>query len=107
MWRPRKWFVLGLGLVSALIWRRKGPIIWDVLRGFRGMRRERFHGISPLENGLSIDLEMVVRGYRQRLQAIEFPIEERPRLAGTTHFKAFRTGKLLLAYLLDELTRTV
>lgn len=69
------------------------------------MRQERFAGISPLETGLSIDMEIVVRGSRQRLRAVEFPIEERPRLAGTTHFKAFRTSKLLLARLLQELRR--
>jgi glycosyltransferase involved in cell wall biosynthesis len=105
MLRPRKWFVLGLGLVAALLWRRKGPIIWDVLHGFRGMRRDPFFAIGPLEKGLSIDLEMVVRSYRKGLSCIEFPISERPRLAGITHFKALRTGKRLLSYLAAELRR--
>ena len=104
--RPRKWFVLGLALSSALIWRRRGPVIWDVLHGLRGMRRERFFDIDPLEAGLSIDLEIVVRGYRKRFRMIEFPIEERGRLAGTTHFKAYQTGKQLLAYLWTELRRS-
>jgi hypothetical protein len=69
------------------------------------MRRARFFDIEPLETGLSIDLEMVVRGYRKGLRMAEFPVTERTRLAGETHFKAFRTGKLLLAYLLQELRR--
>lgn len=103
--RPRKWFVLALALLSAILWRRKGPLIWDVLHGFRGMRKDRFFGIQPLETGLSIDIEMVVRSYRQRLKAVEFPIAEQPRLEGTTHFKAFRTGRMLLAYLWKELRR--
>lgn len=105
--RPRKWFVLGLGLVSALLWRRNGPIIWDVLHGMRAMRRDRFLAMPPLQTGLSIDLETVVRSYRKQFQAIEFPVTEHSRRGGTTHFKAFRTGKLLLLYLLAELRRPI
>jgi len=104
--RPRKWFVLGLGILSALIWRRKGPIIWDVLHGFRGMRVQRFFAIEPLDTGLSIDLEMVVRGYRRGYRMTEFPVAEKKRVAGKTHFSAFPTGKRLLAYILHELKRS-
>jgi glycosyltransferase involved in cell wall biosynthesis len=105
--RPRKWFVLGLAFMSALFWCRSGPIIWDVLHGMRAMRLDRFLAIEPLGTGLSIDLEMVVRSYRHRFKATEFPVEERKRRGGTTHFKAFRTGKLLLAYLLIEMRRPI
>lgn len=104
--RPRKWFVLGLGLASALIWRREGPVIWDVLHGFRGMRRERFVEIDLLPYGVTADLEMVVRGYRKQYRMTEIPVSEQFRLAGETHFKAFRTGRQLLAYILHELKRS-
>jgi len=105
LFRPRKWFVCGLGFVAALLWRRQGPIIWDVLHGFRAMRCDRFAAIDPLPSGLAVDLEMVVRSYRHRFKAVEFPVIEKPRLAGETHFKAFRTGKILLRYLLSEWRR--
>jgi glycosyltransferase involved in cell wall biosynthesis len=105
--RPRKWFVEGLGLLSWLIWARKGPIVWDVLHGMRAMRRDRFWEIDPLTSGLSIDLEMVVRCYRHGFRTVEFPIVENPRIEGKTHFAAWRTGKLLLRYLLTELRRTI
>lgn len=103
--RPRKWFVLALGGLAAAIWRRKGPVIWDVLHGFRAMRRDRFFAINPLPSGLSIDLEMVVRSYRHSFRAIEFPVAEQARRDGETHFKAFPTGKRLLAYVLREFRR--
>lgn len=105
--RPRKWFVLGLALLSAAIWCRKRPIVWDVLHGLRGLRRDRIRAIEPLPMGLSIDLEMVVRSYRHRLNVVEFPVVENPRPAGGTHFKAFPTGKLLLKYLVAELQRKI
>jgi glycosyltransferase involved in cell wall biosynthesis len=105
LFRFRKWFVLFLALIANLAWRRKGPMIWDVLHGFRGMRKDSFLKIDPLPYGLSIDLEMVARAYRLNLQAVEFPITERPRLSGATHFKAFSTGKKLMYYLWTELGR--
>lgn len=103
--KPRKWFVLALAILASVLWRREGPIVWDVLHGLRAMRRETFFSIAPLEHGLSIDLEMVVGAYRRRLKRVEFPITELPRPHGGTHFKAFPTGRKLLGYLLFELTR--
>lgn len=105
LFRPRKWFVLILAYITSLLWRREGPRIMDVLHGFRGMRRDRFFEIDPLAHGLSIDLEMVARGYKRKLRMVEFPTIERSRPFGDTHFKAFSTGKRLLAYLVRELSR--
>lgn len=103
--KPRKWFVIGLGLLVSVLWRRRGPIAWDVLHGFRGMRRDAFLGIDPLPAGVSIDLEMVARAYRGGLRVESFPVEERARLGGSTHFKAWPTGKRLLHYVWRELRR--
>ena len=103
--KPRKWFVLALALAAATLWRREGNVVWDVLHGFRAMRRDTFFSISPLQRGLSIDLEMVVRSYRHGLRRIEFPVGERARPEGRTHFPAVTTGAKLLRYLLFELTR--
>jgi glycosyltransferase involved in cell wall biosynthesis len=105
LFRFRKWFVLLLAIIASMAWRRNGPMIWDVLHGFRGMRKEAFIGINPLPDGLSIDLEMVVRAYRLNLRVAEFPVEERSRISGVTHFKAFSTGRKLIYYLWTELGR--
>jgi hypothetical protein len=104
--KPRKWFVIGLGLTATLLWRRTGPPVWDVLHGFRGIRKDRFEAVSPLPKGVSIDLEMVVRAYKKGWRIETFPVEERERLQGTTHFKAWPTGKRLLRYLWFELWRS-
>ncbi len=103
--RLRKWFVMGLGLVAGLLWRREGTYVVDVLHGYRGMTRSAFYAIGPLPDGLSMDLEMVVRSYRLRLPRAEFPVQERPRIAGASHFKAFPTAPKLFRYLLFELGR--
>jgi glycosyltransferase involved in cell wall biosynthesis len=103
--KHRKWFVMGLGLLTSALWRRSGPRIWDVLHGFRGMRKSAFLGIAALPRGVSIDLEMVARSYKRRFRVATFPVEERPRLGGSTHFKAWPTGKRLLKYVWHELGR--
>jgi hypothetical protein len=84
---------------------RKSPMIWDVLHGFRAMRRDRFFAIDPPPAGRSVDLEMVVRSYRHDFRAIEFPVIAQSRRVGNTHFKEFPTGKRLLWYIMKELHR--
>ena len=104
-WRPRKWAVLGLASAAALVWRREGPWVRDVLHGFKGWKRSAFNRMKILDVGLSIDIEMVVRAYKSRIPRIEFPTTEISRVYGETHFKLLPTGKRLLAYLWFELFR--
>jgi glycosyltransferase involved in cell wall biosynthesis len=101
----RKWFVTILALISAMLFRREGTMIWDVLHGFRGMKVKGFRKINPRDYGLSIDLEMVCRSYKKRLKRIEFPTSETPRLAGISKFKSLPTGWLLIKYLFYETVR--
>lgn len=103
--KPRKWFVILLAVIAGILWRREGNMIWDVLHGLRAMGKEAFFAIEPIENGVSVDLEIVVRSYRKRIKRIEFPVQETARVGGESHFKAFPTGKRLLKYIWFELFR--
>ena len=103
--RPRKWATLTLAALASLIWRREGYFVRDVLHGFKGFTVSAFRKIAPLDYGLSIDIEMVVRSYRLCLKRIEFPTEERSRSYGKTHFPFFPTGVKLAKYLWHELKR--
>lgn len=105
LFKFRKWFVLALGIVAGLIWRRRGVFIWDVLHGFRGITRHAFDLIKPLKHGLSMDLEMVVRGYKKGLKMIEFPVQEHCRTSGETHFRPVPTALRLFRYMVFELRR--
>jgi glycosyltransferase involved in cell wall biosynthesis len=105
LWKPRKWAVRGLGALAALVWRREGVWVRDVLHGFKGWRKRAFEKMKVLDYGLSIDIEMVVRSYKLRLPRVEFPTMELSRGYGGTHFKIWPTGKRLLKYLWFELRR--
>ena len=101
--KPRKWSVLALALAAALIWRREGYIVRDVLHGFKGFTVSAFRRMAPLDHGLSIDIEMVVRSYQLRLKRTEFPTTEGERSAGQTHFPFLPTGIRLARYLLSAI----
>ena len=101
--KPRKWGICCLALFSALVWRREGPVIWDVLHGVKGFSRRAFLSMNPSRAGVSIDLEMVVRSYRLRIPRMEFPVIEESRPFGATKFKILPTGIKLARFLLSEL----
>lgn len=103
--KPRKWGVLWLASLSALLWRREGYFIRDVLHGYKGFTVEGFRKMSPMDHGLSIDIEMVVRSYRLHLKRVEFPVIETARPFGETRFKLLPTGIKLLKYLWSEIHR--
>lgn len=103
--KPRKWFVLALGLAAKILFKKEGNTVWDVLHGFRGMTVEAFRKCNISDRSPSVDIEMVCRSYKLRIRRIEFPTEESPRIAGETHFKAFATGRKLLKYLVWEIGR--
>ncbi len=101
--KPRKWFVMLMGLVLWIFFRRRGRITRDVLHGCRAMRTDAFELANLRQTGVTADLEMVVATYRLKKTAAEFPVEERARLAGQTHFKALPTGWRLIKYVMSEL----
>lgn len=103
--KPRKWFVLALGLLAKILFKKEGNTVWDTLHGFRGMTVEAFKRCDISDMSPSIDIEMVCRSYKLKLKRIEFPTTELPRIAGESHFKAWATGKKLLKYMAWEIRR--
>ena len=105
LFKPRKWFVLGLGLIAKVLFKKEGNTIWDTLHGFRGIMVKSFEKMSISDRSPSVDIEMVCRSYKFRMKRTEFPTKETPRTSGNTHFNAFSTGMKLLRYICWEITR--
>lgn len=101
--KPRKWGIRCLALFSALMWRREGPMVWDVLHGVKAFSRRAFLAMNPSGTGITIDLEMVVRAYRLRISRVEFPVIEESRPFGITKFKILPTSIKLAKFLLSEM----
>jgi glycosyltransferase involved in cell wall biosynthesis len=101
--KPRKWGVCFLASVSSLLWRRKGPMVWDVLHGVKGFSKAAFLTMNPSRTGLTIDLEMVIRSYKLGITPLEVPVIESIRSYGTTRFRILPTGIKLARCLLAEI----
>ncbi len=101
----RKWFVIALAFLAKLLFKREGNTTWDVLHGFRGMTVSAFKKMNISDYPMSFDIETCCRAYKFRIKRIEFPTIESERIAGSTHFKAFETGKKLIKYIFWELFR--
>lgn len=101
----RKWFVLGLGLVAKMFYKREGNTVWDVLHGFRGITVEAFNKMNISNFPMSFDIETCCRAYKFKIKRIEFPTYEKARIAGCTHFKAISSGWNFIKYVLWEFIR--
>lgn len=105
LFKFRKWGVTVLSAIAAIIWRREGPWMRDVLHGVKGFSLSAFRRMAISETGVTVDLEMVVRAYRLNIMQKEVPVVERGRKAGETHFRILPTAKRLGAFLWKELWR--
>lgn len=101
--KPRKWGVAALSYFTSFLWRREGWRIRDVLHGVKAFTVDAYKMMNISKSGVSIDLEMVVRSYRNRIPRTEFPVVEQARIEGQTHFKIWPTGKRLAKFLWREL----
>jgi hypothetical protein len=101
--KPRKWGVLTLATIAALLWRRNSHFVRDILHGYKGLTVAAFNRIAPNDHGLTIDLEIVIHSYKLRLQTAEFPVVECARPHGETKFKILPTGIQLFRQLWKEL----
>ncbi len=105
LFRPRKWFVLGLGFWAKVLYKKEGNTIRDVLHGFRGMTVTAYQKMSVSNFPMSFDIETCCRAYKRKIRRIEFPIWEEARIAGATHFKAIPSGVNFIRYMIWEAAR--
>jgi glycosyltransferase involved in cell wall biosynthesis len=103
--RPRKWAVLCLAALAAVLWKREGYFVRDVLHGVKGFTKTAFKEMRVSDHGISIDIEMVIRSYRLRMKRTEFPVSETSQPFNETHFKMLPTGMRLVKYLITEVRR--
>jgi glycosyltransferase involved in cell wall biosynthesis len=104
-WRPRKWGVAALSRTAAMLWKREGTRVTDILHGVKAFTIESYRKMNVSETGVTIDLEMAVRSYRQRIPRAEFPVRETSRSYGETKFRIWPTAKQLAGWLVRELIR--
>ena len=106
LFKFRKWGVTLLSVFAAIIWRREGAWVRDVLHGVKGFSVSAFRRMEISKTGVTVDLEMVVRSYRLNIKRKEVPVIELSGVNRTTHFPILPTAKHLAAFLWKEFWRT-
>jgi len=103
--KVRKWGVMLLSVFAAILWRREGVWVRDILHGVKGFSPDAFRRMGISGTGVTVDLEMTVRAYRLRIRRKEIPVIEHERKSGGTYFPIIPTAKRLGAFLWKELWR--
>lgn len=103
--RMRKWANLGFAVIANVLWRREGPFISDMTNGFRAITCEAFDHMQLDSRDLTMDYQMIIRGFKRRMRLYEFPTHEAKRVAGSTTFASIPTGLKELGLVWRELIR--
>ena len=103
LFKPRKWFVVLVGLACKFKWGiGKRIYLDDPLHGYRGLSKRFIQTLELKTSGVTADIEMIRHAYRGKFELSVFPVKETARIAGTTHFPALTTGRMILKYLLTK-----
>jgi glycosyltransferase involved in cell wall biosynthesis len=99
----RKWANNGFNLLANLAFRRKGPYVTDSINGFRAITKEAFSKLSLDGAGYTIEYQMTIRAFKQRMRIVEFPTHESARIGGESQAKSLPTGMRFLKLFFGEL----
>lgn len=100
-WPLRKW-ANQFFTQAANAW-NKGTPITDTINGFRGLSRVAFQKLAPVSLGFTIEYELTIHSFRQKLRICEIPTKEGQRLGGETKAPSLKTGLTFSKFLLREL----
>jgi len=101
----RKWTNQAFTFLANTIWNR-GSYVTDTINGYRGITRKAFERLAPQSMGYTIEYELTIRSWKNRLKIVEIPTIEGQRLAGETKGPSFQVGLTFVRFFLSELVRS-
>lgn len=100
--RWRKWANLAFNLAANLLFRKTGPFVTDSINGYRAITRAAANKLALDAVDYTIEYQMTIRALRHSLRIVEFPTQEKPRIAGETQARSIPTGIRFLRRLAQE-----
>ncbi len=100
LFRPRAWanrFFTFLGNAAF------GGTITDSINGYRAITRDAWNRLHTTARGFAIEYQMSVQALKLRMNIIEFPTKEGPRIGGKSTAHSIPTGLAVLGIFLKEL----
>lgn len=88
----RKWANNAFNLLANVFFRRSGKFITDSINGYRAITKSAAQKLKLDAYDYTIEYQMTMRGFKQKLNIVEFPTIEGQRVAGGTGAPSFQTG---------------
>ena len=99
----RKWANNVFNLLANFFFKKEGPFVTDSINGFRGITKRAFTMMKPDGSGYTIEYQMTIKAFKNRLKIIEFPTHEYARIGGESYSKSIPTGLAFIKIFLKEL----
>jgi glycosyltransferase involved in cell wall biosynthesis len=100
----RKWANNAFNIVANLFYRRSGKFITDSINGYRAITKAAAEKLQLDAYDYTIEYQMTIRGFKNKLHIVEFPTIEGQRVAGGTGAPSFQTGVRFIKRFFAELT---
>lgn len=99
----RKWANNVFNLAVNLFFRKKGPFITDSINGYRAITKRAADVLKLDAYDYTIEYQMTIRSFKNKLNIVEFPTVEGQRVAGETGAPSFDTGVKFIKRFFNEL----
>jgi glycosyltransferase involved in cell wall biosynthesis len=96
----------GNRFATALCRRLFGLTVRDVLNGCRAFRREVFAVCQPTRAGQAHDIELLLKAHNAGFRITEVPIDQSPRLGGSSKLSVTLDGAAILSVVVVEYVRS-
>lgn len=98
----RKWVNNAFNLLVNIFFRRSGKYVTDSINGYRAITKSAMQKLTLDAMDYTIEFQMTIRAFKQKLNIVEFPTCEFPRVSGETKAPSFSTGIRFIKCLFRE-----
>lgn len=99
----RKWVNNAFNLLANIFFRKTGPYIHDTINGYRAITKNAANFLQLTSHDHTIEYQMTIRSFINKLNIAEFPTIEGHRLAGEIKAKSIPTGISFVKKFFSEL----
>lgn len=98
----RKWVNRTFNYAIHILFNRSNYFVTDSINGYRAITRTALKQLALTANDYTIEFQMTIRAFKNRLSIAEFPTHEHPRISGETKAPSFKTGVRFMKRLWTE-----
>jgi len=99
----RKWVNNAFNIMANVFFRREGAYVTDSINGYRAITREAGKILQLSAYDHTIEYQMTIRGFKNRMKIVEFPSVEGQRVGGESKVPSFKTGLRFIGRFFTEL----